>query len=48
MIKDIDREMEKKNVRSMIVFGDATTGNPDLCYVVGGSLPRGGRYPDIL
>ncbi len=44
MIKDIDREMEKKNVRSMIVFGDATTGNPDLCYVVGGSLPRGGTY----
>ncbi len=44
MIKDIDREMEKKNVRSMVVFGDATTGNPDLCYVVGGSLPRGGIY----
>ena len=36
--------MEKKNVQSMIVFGDATTGNPDLCYVVGGSLPRGGIY----
>ena len=44
MIKDIDREMEKNNVRSMIVFGDSTTGNPDLCYVVGGSLPRGGIY----
>src|SRR5207247_11071724 len=36
--------MEKNNVRSMIVFGDSTTGNPDLCYVVGGSLPRGGIY----
>jgi Xaa-Pro aminopeptidase len=44
LIKDIDAEMEKKNIRSMIVFGDATTGNPDLCYVVGGSLPRGGIY----
>ncbi len=44
MIKDLDAEMEKKNVQSMIVFGDATTGNPDLCYVVGGSLPRGGIY----
>ena len=44
LIKDIDREMEKKNIRSMIVFGDATTGNPDLCYVAGGSLPRGGIY----
>jgi Xaa-Pro aminopeptidase len=44
LIKDIDGEMEKKNIRSMIVYGDATTGNPDLCYVVGGSLPRGGIY----
>jgi Xaa-Pro aminopeptidase len=44
LIKDIDGEMEKKNIRSMIVFGDATTGNPDLCYVAGGSLPRGGIY----
>lgn len=44
MIKDIDAEMEKKNIRSMIVFGDSTTGNPDLCYVAGGSLPRGGIY----
>jgi Xaa-Pro aminopeptidase len=44
LIKDIDGEMEKKNIRSLIVFGDATTGNPDLCYVVGGSLPRGGIY----
>jgi Xaa-Pro aminopeptidase len=44
LIKDIDGAMEKKNIRSMIVFGDATTGNPDLCYVVGGSLPRGGIY----
>jgi Xaa-Pro aminopeptidase len=44
LIKDIDSEMEKKSVESMIVFGDATTGNPDLCYVIGGSLPRGGIY----
>lgn len=44
MISDIDREMEKRDVKSLIVFGDATTGNPDLCYVAGGSLPRGGIY----
>jgi Xaa-Pro aminopeptidase len=44
MISDIDKEMEKRNVKSLIVFGDATTGNPDLCYVAGGSLPRGGIY----
>ena len=42
MIADIDEEMEKKNVSSMIVFGDTTTGNPDLTYVVGTSLARGG------
>lgn len=44
MISDIDREMEKRHVESLIVFGDSTVGNPDLCYVVGGSLPRGGIY----
>ena len=44
MITDIDKEMEKKSVGSMVVFGDSTTGNPDLCYVVGASLPRGGIY----
>ena len=44
MIKDLDPEMEKKNIQSMIVFGDATVGNPDLRYVVGASLPRGGIY----
>lgn len=44
MISDIDSEMEKKNLRSIIVYGDATVGNPDLRYVVGCSLPRGGIY----
>ena len=44
MIKDLDAEMENRNVQSMIVFGDATVGNPDLRYVVGASLPRGGIY----
>src|SRR5215831_8456732 len=44
MITDLDREMEKKDIRSLIVFGDSTNGNPDLCYVVGASLPRGGIY----
>ncbi len=44
MISDIDEEMERKGVKSIIVFGDSTLGNPDLGYVVGGSLPRGGIY----
>src|SRR5207302_11351342 len=36
--------MEKKKVESIMVFGDATVGNPDLRYVVGASLARGGIY----
>jgi Xaa-Pro aminopeptidase len=41
---DIDSEMEKRGIKSLIVFGDSTNGNPDLCYLVGSSLPRGGIY----
>ncbi len=42
MITDLDREMEERGVDSLIVFGDSTVGNPDLRYVAGGSIPRGG------
>ena len=44
MITDLDKEMEKKGVNSIIVFGDSTNGNPDFCYVVGASIARGGIY----
>src|SRR5213594_4724475 len=44
MISDLDEEMGKRRVESLIVFGDQTLGNPDLAYVVGASLPRGGIY----
>ncbi len=44
MITDVDSEMEKRGVESLIVFGDSTIGNPDLGYVVGATLPRGGIY----
>src|SRR5260370_12344583 len=36
--------MERRNVDSIIVFGDSTVGNPDLRYVAGTSLPRGGIF----
>src|SRR3990170_3244282 len=36
--------MGKRGIESLIVFGDSTVGNPDLGYVVGTSLPRGGIY----
>src|SRR3989442_6206940 len=44
LIKDLDVKMEKRNVDSIIVFGDSTVGNPDLRYVAGTSLPRGGIF----
>src|SRR5205807_9133575 len=36
--------MGKRNVDSILVFGDSTVGNPDLRYVAGASLPRGGIF----
>src|SRR6059036_2721268 len=36
--------METRSVGSIIVFGDSTVGNPDLRYVAGTSLPRGGIF----
>ncbi|TMI62395.1 aminopeptidase P family protein [Candidatus Bathyarchaeota archaeon] len=44
MHSDIDSEMDRRGIKSLIVFGDSTNGNPDLCYLVGSSLPRGGIY----
>ncbi len=36
--------MKKRNVECIVVFGETTLANPDLTYVVGGTLPRGGLY----
>ena len=36
--------MERRNFDSLLVFGDSTVGNPDLRYVAGTSLPRGGLF----
>jgi Xaa-Pro aminopeptidase len=44
MLIDIDREMQARNVDGIIVLGDTTLANPDLTYVVGGPLARGGIY----
>jgi Xaa-Pro aminopeptidase len=44
LIKDLDVEMEKRNVDSIVVFGDSTVGNPDLRYAAGTSLARGGIF----
>lgn len=36
--------MEKRGVSGIVVFGETTLADPDLTYVVGGTLPRGGVY----
>ena len=44
MLKDIEAEMNRKDVEAIIVLGDTTLANPDLMYVVGTNLARGGIY----
>lgn len=44
MITDLDAEMRKRSVEGIVVLGDTTLANPDLIYMVGGNLPRGGTY----
>jgi Xaa-Pro aminopeptidase len=44
MLKHLDEEMEKRGLQGIVVFGDTTLGNPDLTYVVGGNLVKGGIY----
>jgi Xaa-Pro aminopeptidase len=44
MLNDIDVEMKRRGVDGLVVLGDTTLGNPDLTYVAGGGLPRGGIY----
>jgi len=36
--------MKRKDVEAIIVLGDTTLANPDLMYVVGSNLARGGVY----
>lgn len=44
VINDLDAEMRKRNLDGIVVLGDTTLANPDLTYVVGGNLARGGIY----
>ncbi len=44
MLKNLDREMAKRDLHGIVVYGDTTLGNPDLAYVTGGNLARGGIY----
>jgi Xaa-Pro aminopeptidase len=44
MLTDLDEQMDKRGLQGIIVYGDTTLGNPDLAYVIGGNLARGGIY----
>ena len=44
MLEEIDIEMERRGIQGLVVLGDTTLGNPDLTYVVGRNLARGGIY----
>ncbi|MEM3510414.1 MAG: M24 family metallopeptidase [Nitrososphaerales archaeon] len=44
MLQDLDAAMEAKGVDALIALGDSTFNNPELLYLVGCSIPRGGIY----
>ncbi|HID16694.1 TPA: aminopeptidase P family protein [Candidatus Bathyarchaeota archaeon] len=44
MLQDMDGEMRRRGLDALIVIGDGTYNNPELYYVVGAHVPRGGIY----
>jgi Xaa-Pro aminopeptidase len=44
VFEQFDIEMRIREIEAVVVFGDATLGNPDLTYVVGGTVARGGIF----
>jgi len=44
MIGDLDVQMRLRGINGIVVFGETTLADPDLTYVAGGTLPRGGTY----
>jgi hypothetical protein len=44
MLSDLDEQMRKRKLQGIVAYGDTTMGNPDLTYLVGGNLARGGIY----
>jgi len=39
-----DGEMEKRGLETVLVIGESTLGNPELAYVAGTTIPRGGIF----
>lgn len=44
MFNQLDGEMQRRGVQAIVAFGATTLADPDLTYVVGGQLARGGIY----
>jgi Xaa-Pro aminopeptidase len=44
MIEDLDLEMRQRDIDGIVVFGETTLADPDLTYVAGGALARGGIF----
>jgi Xaa-Pro aminopeptidase len=44
MIDDLDKEMRERGIDGIFGYGETTLADPDLSYVIGGTLPRGGAY----
>ena len=44
MLSDLDEYMSTRKLQGIVVYGDTTLANPDLTYVVGGNLARGGIF----
>jgi hypothetical protein len=44
MIGALDGEMLARGIQGIVGYGETTLADPDLTYVVGGTLPRGGFY----
>ena len=44
MLSDLDSKMEERGLDGILVLGDSTSNNPELLYLVGCSIPRGGIY----
>ncbi len=44
MLEALDELMSERQLDALLVYGDSTFGNPDLYYVVGTILVRGGIY----
>jgi len=44
LLSDLDSKMEEKGLDGILALGESTSNNPELLYLVGCSIPRGGIY----